>query len=318
MHFYASDFEPAQSEVFMTQGGHMFLKEYGYYKIRAFKHCPRFYLNYVSNALTRRPTASLIQSVVGDIAHEVIEAKTPPDAVRSMQQIERRLPTQHHDEAKRRAKRSLRGARQVIAQHPGKTIRKTFRWRDDGPGGLNCLFYTTPDKPLEDGNVITIIEAKSGRGEDLREHLRFHGIVAASSFQAIGQRPRIHLVGYLLDRQPLVRIGGNPNERDLSKLPPAVDFWYCWDFLAAEQEELRVEVRKIMAAEEAGLFPATVNDECPWCDYIETAPCPEGQEYALALEEARERRTRTSLGEIAHKSPAREVARKDDSRRKQA
>jgi PD-(D/E)XK nuclease superfamily len=316
----------------------MFLQEYGYYKIRAFEHCHYYYLNYVRNAPKRRPESSLIQSVVGDIAHEVVEARVPVTTDRSVQQIERRLPVQYHKEAKKRAKRSLRGARQVIAQHPGKPVRKTFRWRDEGEGHLGCLLYTTPDRTMVADDLYTIIETKSGRGEDLRDHLRFHGIIAASEFQASGIKPRIHLVGYLLDRElttngrqldetadssadrdvDLVQITSGSADPDYSKLVPAVDFWYRWDYLESEQDEVRGRVQPIMKAEAAGEFSPEPNDDCPWCDYLLTGDCIEGQEHVMVLQAAKERRRGLAhLGDVFHKSPASETCG-NDGKRKQA
>jgi hypothetical protein len=308
------------------------LREYGYYDIRAFEKCPYFYDNFKRHTRTRRPIESLIRSVVGDEVHKVVEDRHPqkgdPLALASGR-IEKRLPVEVHKEAKIRAKRQLRRARQVIDLHPGKSPIKTFRWTDDGPGGLGCLFYSTPDRNRVLNNTWTIVEVKGGDERNpnvrklLKEHLRFHAIVAASSFAAIGERPKLHLVGYALEEEDngkgLVQISSS-GDRDLSLLEPTVEFWYCWDFLEGEQEELRERVRPVKEADDAGEYPADPNDDCHRCDYIWTADCGPGQERAQLLETAKERRPtgRVTLGDVMQQKPPKSEGGGINNERKQA
>jgi hypothetical protein len=306
----------------------MFQKEYGFYQIRAFKHCQFFYLNFVRQTPTRRPVDRHIRSVVGDAVHEVVNVTNPQEGDRTIRErIERRLPPQLQPEALVRAKKHARVSRQVVTQHPGKVTRRHFRWRDDGPGGLGCLIYTTPDLILEDGNVWTIVEVKTGDERNplvrqaLWDHLRFHGIVAASSFDpSSGPKPRIHLVGYATGEQLIQVAGqGKPVKPDLSKRKPTFSFGYSWDFLKVEQKEVRDRIRPIMAAEEAGKFPACPTDSCVHCDYLWTGNCIEGQEHVRRLEELAERRMhRLPLEEIARIGPRAEDVDHSDDGRKQA
>lgn len=311
------------------------LREYGYYDIRAFEKCCYFYDNFRRNTRTRRPMESLIRSVVSDVSHELIEDRHPlkgdPLALASGR-IERRLPVEVHQEAKIRAKRQWRRAKQVISQHQGKSPIKTFRWTDDGPTGLGCMLYSTPDRNRTLNDVWTIVEVKSGDERNpnvrrlLRDHLRFHAIVAASSFAAIGERPKLHLVGYALEEESngsgLVQIAkqSRDGDRDLSLLMPAVDFWYRWDYLEDEQEELRERVRPLMAADDAGEFPAEPNDDCGKCDYIWTGNCGPGQERVRLLEDAMERRAtgRITLGDVVKQKPPKSEGGGINNKRRQA
>jgi len=297
--------------------------EFGYYGICAYEHCKRYYYHFDQNAPTRRPVESLIRAVVGDALHKVIEARVPEEGEEAArQQIEKRLPPQYHKEARTRAKKHMRFARTIANQFQGKSVRKTFRWYFE-EGGHGVKIYTTPDRNRENGNTITIVEAKSGRGEVVKDilwdHLRFHGIVAASAFDAEGKRPNIHLLGYMPDRDEsvgdnsLVQIGEQAKgaDLDLTGLEPTFDFWYSWHYLESEQEEIKNRIRPILDARKAGLFPAEPNDQCPKCDYLWTTDCTEGQEHVRLLQARRERRVSglVTLGDVVAPKPPQSVSR---------
>jgi len=289
--------------------------EYGYYQIVGFERCPFFYFNFVQRKRGRRSPGRQFKSVVGDAVHAIIQlpSSSPQAEEATTNRIEDRLPAIMQQAAKVRTKRHVRVVRQMFAQHAGKVTRKTYRWLDDGKDGLGCLIYSTPDRILEDGNVWTIIEVKTGEErspvvrETLRDHLRFHGIVAASAAaQSLERMPRIHLVGYALGREALAKskaASEKSGERDLSGLKPTFDFWYSWKSLLWEQDEVRARILPIMQAEAKQDFTPVPNASCPSCDYIETSNCLPGQDHVRVLAQAKAHAHLVHVNELLRKAP---------------